>query len=422
MASGDNAVPRGGLAVLRWPAFRWLFVGSTLSSSAQWIQSVTLSWLVYEMTGSGGMLGVVNLVQAISLLGLSGVAGVAIDRVARRRLMLLSNGWLLLVSLALGLVLLSGRSALGYLFAFAFFSGLAQSIDLPLRQTIVFVLVPRELVSTAIALVQTGWALMRSFGPAIGGFLILWVGPGGNFVLQAMVYGLVLLTVTRLAFPPQRPAAPRGTALHDLRAGLSYVASERRTRAFLLMGWVLPLVIIPNFSALPPIYAKDVFGGGPEVLGTMLSAVGVGGIAGGIVTAALGNVERRGLLQLGALLLLSLTLVAFALSPTLQVGLPLLALAGFFEIIFFTTNQTLLQLSVPDELRGRVSSIINLNVGLMPIGALVGGVGADLVGPRTVTLLLGMVGAVIAVAVFFASPTVREYRMSQAAEPRHLPG
>ncbi|MDQ4078069.1 MAG: MFS transporter [Chloroflexota bacterium] len=403
--------------MLRWPAFRWLFVGSTLSSSAQWIQSVTLSWLIYEVTGSGAMLGAVNLVQSIAILGLSGVAGVAIDRLSRRRLMLLSNGWLLVVSLALGLVLLAGRTEVWYLFVFAFLSGMAQSIDLPLRQTIVFVLVPRALVSSAIALIQTGWALMRSFGPAIGGFLILWVGPGGNFVLQAAVYGLILLTVTQLTFPAQKPDVARGTALRDLREGLRYVATERRTRAFLLMGWVLPLFIIPNFSALPPIYAKDIFGGGPEVLGTMLSAVGVGGIVGGIVTAALGSVDRRGLLQLVALLLLSLTLIGFALSPNLQVALPLLGLAGFFEIIYLTTNQTLLQLSVPDALRGRVSSIINLNVGLMPIGALVAGVGADLAGPRVVTLGLSAIGAVIAVAVFFTSPTVRDYRLSQATYP-----
>jgi ENTS family enterobactin (siderophore) exporter len=199
-----------------------------------------------------------------------------------------------------------------------------------------------------------------------------------------------------------------------MREGLRYVATERTTRAFLLLGWVLPLLIIPNFAALPPIYAKDIFQGGPQVLGALLSAVGIGGIAGGLVAAALTRIDRRGVLQLAALLLLSLSLIGFALSSDLWVALPLLALAGFFEMIYLTTNQTLLQLSIPDELRGRVTGIVSLNAGLAPVGALVAGVGADLVGPRAMTILLGSGAAAIAVVVFFASPTIREYRLSRA--------
>jgi MFS family permease len=148
-----------------------------------------------------------------------------------------------------------------------------------------------------------------------------------------------------------------------------------------LLGWVLPLLIIPNFAALPPIYAKVIFGGGPETLGILLSAVGVGGIGGGLVTASLGRVERRGLLQLAALAALSASLIGFALSTSLWVAVPLLAASGFFELIYLTTNQTLLQLSIPESMRGRVTSVVSLNAGLSPLGGLVAGVGADLVGP-----------------------------------------
>jgi MFS family permease len=180
------------------------------------------------------------------------------------------------------------------------------------------------------------------------------------------------------------------------------------------MGWVLPLFIIPNFNALPPIYAKDVFAGGPDTLGTLLSAVGVGGIVGGFVTASLGKLERRGVLQLASLFLLSLSFIAFTFCTALWMGLVFMALAGFFEMIYLTTNSTLLQLSIPDELRGRVTGIVSLRSGLMPVGAFVAGIGADLVGPRTMTLIFGGIIAAIAVIVYFASPIVREYRLSQA--------
>jgi MFS family permease len=154
------------------------------------------------------------------------------------------------------------------------------------------------------------------------------------------------------------------------------------------------------------------------VLGLLMSSVGLGGIVGGLVTASLGRIERRGLLQLAALLLTSLALIGFALSPTLLVALPLLSLAGFAEMIFLTTNQTLLQLSIPDELRGRVTGIVSLNAGLSPLGGLLAGAGADLLGPRSITVLLCSIAGLVALATLIGSATIRDYRLSRALTGR----
>jgi len=310
--------------------FRLLLIGTTLSNAAQWIQQVTLGWLVYDLTSSGTMLGSINLVRSAATLGLAPAAGVAIDRVSRRALMVGVASWLFILSLTFGLLLLAGRVEIWWLFVFTFLGGLAQAVDVPLRQTVVFTLVPRPLAPNAVALVQTGWAVMRSLGPALGGFLILWFGPGGNFLVQAAAYALIALTIARIHLPARSasgagPAKPGGLA-----DGLRHVLSERGTRAFVLMGWILPLLIIPNFAALPPIYAKEIYSGGPQVLGMLMSAVGVGGIGGGLVTASLDRLERRGLVQLGALLMTSLSLICFAHAGSLMAALPLLALAGFF--------------------------------------------------------------------------------------------
>lgn len=415
-AAGSTTAVRSGsnFGVLRLPNFAWFLTGTTLSNSGQWIQQVTLSWLIYELTGSGAMLGTLNLVRSLATLGLAPIAGVAIDRFSRRRLMLSTNSWLFSISAIFGAVLYFNPTLIWPLFVFSFLGGMAGAVDMPLRQTVVFALVPRRDAPSAVALVQTGWAVMRSIGPALGGFLILWLGPHGNFFVQAGAYGLVALTILKLNFPPDRSHLKPGGARGNLIEGLRYVIQEPTTRAFVLMGWVLPLFIIPSFSALPPIYAKDIFGGGPDTLGALLSAVGIGGIAGGFVTTALGQVERRGLIQLAALLLLSFSLIGFALSSQLWAALLYLAAAGFFEMIYLTTNQTLLQLSIPDELRGRVTGVVSLNMGLMPIGALVAGVGADFFGPQIMTMLLSGIAGVIAVAVFLFSPIVREYRLSAA--------
>jgi predicted MFS family arabinose efflux permease len=275
--------------------------------------------------------------------------------------------------------------------------------------------VPRPLAPNAVALIQTGWSLMRSLGPALGGYLILLFGPGGNFLIQAAAYGLIALNVLLINFPPRRADArpPAGGGFANLGAGIAYIARQRVTRTFLMMGWVLPLFIIPTFSALPPIYAKDVFQGGPDTLGFLMSAVGVGGIVGGVFTASLGHFERRGLIQLAALLGTALSLIVFALSPSVLFALPVLAVAGAFEMVYLTTNQTLLQLSIPDEMRGRITSIVSLNMALGPLGAFFAGAGSDLIGPRAITVVLSGIAALIAVAVFLGSSTVREYRLSQ---------
>jgi MFS family permease len=404
----------GAFAALRHTNFAWFLLGTVLSNSAQWIQQVTLSWLVYELTASGTMLGTLNLVRSFATLGLAPISGVAIDRVPARILLYATNGWLFTISLIFGFVLLFAPGVIWPLFVFALLGGVGQAFTQPLSQTLVFTLVPRALTPGAVALVQTGWAVMRSIGPALGGFLILWFGPAGNFFVQAGAYLLVAITVLKLQFPAARIEPPTNSALNSLREGLRYIAGEPTTLVFMLMGWVLPLFVIPIFSALPPIYAKDIFGGGPETLGLLLSAVGIGGIAGGFVSASLGQFDRRGLIQLAALLLLSLSLIGFGLSTHLWMALLCFVLAGFFEMIYLTTNQTLLQLSIPDALRGRVTGIISLNAGLFPIGALIGGVGADLIGPRMITIVLAGIAGAIAIVAFFTSSTIRDYRLSRA--------
>jgi len=408
----------GTFASLRVRDFRPLLIVTILSNAAQWIQSVTLSWLVYELTGSGTMLGTLNVVRSSASLSLTPLAGVLIDRINRKFLMISTNGWLFAISLAYGIILMSGRVQIFDLFLFTFLGGITAAITISLQQVLVFDLVPRRFTPNAVALVQTGWSLMRSIGPGIGGFLLLWLGPGENFMVQAGAYILAAYSITRIRFPARKSVAVRSSMFQNIREGFRYVVKEPVTRNFMMIGWILPLLIIPNFAALPPIYAKLVFHGGPEVLGYLLSSVGVGGILGGVVVASLDRFERRGLLQLGSLFLTGLSLIGFALCTSILPALFFLVLSGLFEMIFLTTNQTLIQLSIPDELRGRVTSLINLNTVLFPLGSFIAGAGSDLLGgPKIITIILCGTAAGIAVLAFLFSSTIRNYRLSQAINP-----
>ncbi len=402
--------------------FRFLITGTLLSTSIQWIQQVTLSWLVYHLTGSGTMLGSINMLRSCAALSMVPITGLMIDRFKRKNLLLMINGWLFTLNLGLGLILIFGYSHLILLFIFALLAGLAQTVESSLRQVVVFDLVPRHITPNAVALVQTGWSLMRSFGPGIGGFLILWIGAGGNFLVQAGVSVLIALTIINIQFPVRATEACKGSPIENIREGAKYVLNEPVTRTFMMIGMILPLFIIPTFYILPAIYAKDVFHGGSDTLGILMSSVGVGGILGGFAIASLWRIERRGLLQIGSLFMVSMTLIAFAFCKQLWMALLVMVLAGFFEMIFLATNQTLLQLSIPDHLRGRVTTLINLNLALAPSGGMVAGVGSDLFGgPKAITIIMSGIAAGIAVLIFLMSPSVRNYRLSDAIAQKQTP-
>jgi MFS family permease len=418
MAGGDSASGEkiGTFSSLRIRNFRFLIAGTTLTNAAQWVQQVTLNWLVYDITGSGTMLATVNLVRSASAMGVIPIAGILIDKMKRRTLLTANNVWLFTITVILGILLLLGYKEMTYVFIFSFLAGFVMTIDNTLRQVLVFDLVPRSHTPNGMALVQTGWSLMRSFGPAMGSFLIIWLGAGGNFLVQAGAYALIIITILQIRFPARKSGVIRNSPLANIKEGIRYIKKERVTRTFMMLGFLLPLLVIPVYTILPPIYAVEVFGDeSSRVLGFLMASVGVGGIIGGFVVASLGRLERRGLLQMASLFLLSMAFIGFAFSKTLIVSLLFLALSGFFEIIFLTTNQTLLQLSIPDELRGRVTSVVNLNMALNPLGNLLAGVGSDyLGGPKNITIIMAGITAAVVIIILLCSSTVRNYRLSQA--------
>jgi MFS family permease len=398
--------------VLRHSNFRWLLSSAVLANGASWIQGVIISWLVYDITGSGTMLGMINLMNMLASLVVSPFAGIVIDRRSKRKLMLLTNTWFLTINAGIGLVLLAGITQVWPLLVFSLLSGLGLAIDYPLRQTVLFVLVHRRLIPSALGFIQTGWAVMRTLGPMIGGFLLAWIGAGGSFALQAGIFALVIVSVLQLRFPAQQQAIPRGKTSGDFVEGGLQILKNRHTRVFTMMGLILQLCIIPVFVVMPAIFAKDLFQGGPQVLGYLNSAVGFGGIIGGMVATSIKKIDHRGRLEQIAMALVGFSFIGFGTSQGLWPALGFLWLSGFFEMIFLINNQTLLQLSIPDALRGRVNGILALGSGLIPLGSLVAGYGADQLGPRPTTILMGGAAILITLVVFLASPTIRNYRLS----------
>lgn len=419
-ATSTAEAPRkvGLFESLSFRGFRFLWFGTLFTSTANWVQQSTLGWVVYDLTGSGSLLGGIQGVRAIPTVMMMPFSGVMTDRMDRRNLMVASQVPLIFLNAGLAFGLLFDRVEIWHLFPFVILSGFAMALNQPARQTAVFDLVPRENVPNAVALNQSAMSVTRALGPSAAAFLLGVFGASGNFFLQAAAYVGVTATTLMIVFPAKQPAKERRSFMRDSADGFKYVAREPLARWLMLMSIIMPLFIIPTLNTLMPVFAKDIYGLGPSGFGFLVMAIGIGNFGGALFTAALGNLERRGLLQLISLFVTGISLFGFAFAPNIYIGVPLLLICGFAEMIFLPTNTTLMQLSVPDHMRGRITSILLLNPLLIPIGSFLVGVGVDgFGGPATVAISAGA-STVLGLFVWAASPRLRNLRLSDLKSAR----
>jgi predicted MFS family arabinose efflux permease len=376
-------------------------------SGGQWIQQVTLGWLVYDMTGSAVLLGALNGLRSVPFLFSTPIAGVAADRMDRRKLLLCAEPVLAATALGMGFLVFSGRLEVWHLFAFTLLTASVWTFIGPVRQSLVPNLVPRHDLMNAVVLNSTGFNLTKIFGPALAGLLIAWFTAGGNFFVQSVAYVLVIVTVYRMHVPPTPPEARRSSAAANLREGLAYVRSNPLVLA-LIMAALVPQIFAMPYQALMPVFQKDVLGVGPEGLGLLMAAPGAGAVLATLLLASTAHrVRRKGLLLLGALVLLGVALILFSRTTSLHLALVSLVFVGGCQMMYMATTNTLLQTMVPDALRGRVMSIYLLDHGLTPAGALLAGVSTELLDAPTTVAMMGMVVIVLAVLVTWRAPRIR---------------
>jgi MFS family permease len=257
----------------------------------------------------------------------------------------------------------------------------------------------------ALALQSAGFNITRILGPALAGVILAHLGGAENFSLQTLAYVGVFLMVVPMVVPAASRAAS-SSIRENLSEGMKYVWSHRTLRTQLTLAFVPTILAFP-YMALMPIFATDVYGKAESAFGIMGSAVGVGAVLGTLTLATLSNIERRGMVMMGAILLLGMSLVAFSQARSFELALVLLAVTGAAQMVYLTTNQTILQLIVPDELRGRVMGIYMLSQGMMPLGGLLGGALAEVIGAPTAVALLGCMVCVMALGFMWRARELR---------------
>ena len=398
-------------SALAYRDFRRLWASSLCSWSSQWIQQAALGWVVYEITGSGAMLGAVLGARALPMFLLTPLSGVAADRYDRRRLLQASQTLASAVSLAFGAALALGVVGTWMLFAFTMLMGASNVLDRPARMSMAFELVAREDAMKAVALNTIGFSMTRIFGPALAGYLIGAFGAAGSFFVQGLLYGASALVVLTVVFPKKARRSTGTSALAEILEGLRFAAGDPPTRLLLTLGALPFFLLVPVWGTLFPIYAKDVFAAGPQGLGMLLTAVGVGGTLGGFAANALSRVERQGLLQAAWVLVMSAAIVGIATSASLGAAIAFAALGGAAEMAHLASNMAMLQMSAPEAMRGRVSSLMMLNPALISVGALIAGPLSDLLGVRGASLALAATATAAVLLLYFLSRTLREIRL-----------
>jgi len=388
------------LRSLRHRNFRLFYIGQLVSLSGTWMQSLAQAWLLYRLTGSGLMLGLASAASLLPSLFFGLYGGVLADRFSRQRLLIGAQTLAMAQALLLGGLTLSGVVAPWHILLLAVLLGLVQAIELPVRHSFVAGLVPRPDLANAIALNASLFHASRLVGPAIAGVLVAAIGEGWVFLLNGATFVAVLIVLMMIRLPlADGLAAPTA---HGLHAGLTYARHHRPVRAAL--GMVAAVSLLGSAAGvLLPVFAVQVFEVGAQRLGLLMGAIGGGALIGAFLLA--GRRDPAGLERVIAFAGVGVggSLVLFSVTPSFLMALPLLAAIGFFITSVNASSNAFIQLAVPDNLRGRVMSIYSVALhGMVPIGSLVAGAGADTLGP---SLTVGAFGAgLVLLAVYLGKP------------------
>lgn len=398
------------LAALRFRDFRLLWFGLLVSNLGTWMQFTAMGYFVARMASTPHQaaldLGIVGAARATPVLLFSPLAGVVADRLPRRRVLFVTNVTMASAALLLAVLASAHRLEMIGLALISAMSSSAMAFDSPTRQSWVPLLVDREYVGNAVGLNSVAFNAPAVVGPALAGLLIVWIGVAGAFYFNAAAT-LAVVVAVMLMHPSPPSARHREPTLHAMQQGVAFLVRHPALRWIMLAQLVTALLARP-YSQLVAALAVNVMHASARGLGWAVSAIGLGGFGGALVTAYFAQRERRSKLWLQSGLLMSLGVFALAFVPGLSIALPVLFLAGVGTLASLGVTNTLIQTLSPDDVRGRALSIYTMiAIGVVPLGALIDGAIASAIGLRATFALAGAACTVLFLAIWLFRPAVR---------------
>lgn len=375
--------------------YRLLWGGSFISNLGDAMQEVAEDWLILTMTGSPFLLGLISFCKAPSRMLLGPMFGVIIDRVNRKNVMIAVAVFQMVLALAFGILVTTKLIQFWHIVVIAILGGLVLPLVRVTRQTVIPDLVPRKSLLNAISLNSVGNHSSQVIGPLVGGLLIAWFGIDGVFYINALSFGAIIVSVIMMRLPPGKVGGVEGLKMgKEIGEGMDFVKRSPVVFDAMMMQFFSFLLLSP-FTRLLPIYAKDILAIGPTGLGLLRGFYAGGSILGGLGLMKFGKVKNKEILWKVASALMTFSLIAFSHLSWLPLSSTCLVIIGISTMIFRATSLSVIQLNVPDQFRGRVMGLYNLEAGFRSIGGLLYGSSASLLGtPITVALGGGMFGLV----------------------------
>jgi MFS family permease len=374
---------RTTLRAMRHRNFQLFFSGQLISLVGTWMQNIAQDWLVYRLTGSSLLLGTVAFASQIPIFLLAPVAGIVADRWNRHRIIIATQTASMILALTLATLTLTGRIRIWEIMVIASLLGVVNAFDIPARQAFLIEMVGRDDLLNAIALNSSMFNSARIIGPAIAGIVVATVGEGWCFFANGISYIAVIAGLLMMRLTRRTELQKHGSPLENMIEGFRFARHTAPVQALLLLTGFVSLAAMP-YTVLMPIFAGRILHGGARELGLLMMMTGVGALLGALTLASKPSVSGLGKWVWMAATGFGTSLMLFSFSRHLWLSLLLLMPTGFGMMVQMGATNTLLQVMVPDRLRGRVMSLY---------GALAARIGA----PWTVSIggLVCLVGGAI---------------------------
>ncbi len=362
------------------------------------MQNVAQAWLVYRLTESSFMLGLTAFFALFPVLVLGLWGGVLADHVNRHKLLVLAHTAGMIQALVLALLTITGLIEPWHILLLSALLGIIHALEMPARHSFLSDMVAREELANAIALNSSAFNIARFIGPFIAGILIAALGEGPVFLINSLSFLAVIYSLLQMKLPAYTSNKTKGSALLKIREGLGFAWSDHAIRQSLMLLSIFSIVGT-SLTVLMPVFTRTTFEGDSKILGLLIGAMGAGALLAAFTLAYRSRQDNLHW-QIGiAGLIAGVSLVAFPAIKQVPLAVPILALFGFCQTILAASTNTLIQLRVPDAMRGRVMSVFStVFIGFMPIGSLSSGFIADQIGVMHTVYILGGVSILASTA------------------------
>ncbi|NIO09692.1 MAG: MFS transporter [Deltaproteobacteria bacterium] len=367
------------LGPLRYRNFRFIWASWILAATASWVHQVVTNWLIFELTDSPFMLGLNGIFTSIPFLITSLYGGALADRMDRRKILVISQVITTLLAIIPGILTGLDIIQVWHLYILGVFNATITGFDGPARQALIPTLVPRSDLMRAVALTSAVRRSMALVGPMIGGVGISLVGVTWTYFIYAAIQGMVLICLALMRMPAVELPKAKTSMTRSIVEGFRSAYDNR------VIWGILSIEVFHTFfvtyRVLLPVFARDILSVGPTGLGFLYSAPGIGALIGSALSIAMGDVKKKGLLFTISAFTMPLALVVFAFSKSMPMSLVFLTLSGLLDIVGGTVRNTMLQLSITEQMRGRVMAMnMMVHRGVGPLSNLQSGTLASFVG------------------------------------------